>query len=231
MRYLSRFGAIASLVFLVSQAPAQTVLYNFADGQADGWIQGGFSNTPPATVVPIAGQNYINIPLGGFQVANVQGNGTSALGLALIAAANDPANYFLSYDWYVDTSTWTGATFFQIGTFVNTGSGAYVQDFPATGKEVELGQAQTSSGQVFQGHVDVNFAAAGLTYPNNETFYRLGLIENGNGTGVTANFTNISVHPVPEPGSLALLGLVVPAVGILRRRCAARKTETAPAAI
>jgi hypothetical protein len=219
MRYLSRYAAIGCLLVLVSSARSQSVLYNFSDGTSDGWVQSGFGSSPPATVVPIGGQNYINIPLGAFQVANVSsGTPTDALFTALVAAALNPSGYVLSYDWYVDTSTWSGATFFQIGTFVNTGSGAYVQHFPATGKEVELNGVQTASGQVFSGHVDVNFAAAGLTYPATDNFYRLGLIENGNGTGVSANFTNISVHPVPEPGSLGLLCLALSVVGIRRRR-------------
>jgi hypothetical protein len=226
MRYLSPFVAIACVLFLVSSAPSQTVLYNFADGLPDGWSNSGFGTAPPATVVTIGAQKYINIPLGGFQVANVSsGTPSDALFMALVAGANNPAGYLISYDWYVDTSTWVGTTFFQIGTFVNTGSGAYVQDFGAV-KEVELNGAQTASGQIFQGHVDVNLAAAGLTYPAVDNFYRLGLIENGNGTGVTANFTNISVHPVgvPEPGSLSLLGLLLPGVGLFRRRPAARLT-------
>jgi hypothetical protein len=221
MRHLSRYAAIGCLLLLVSSARSQSVLYNFSDGTSDGWAQSGFGSSPPATVVSIGGQNYINIPLGGFQVANVSsGTPTDALFTALVAAAANPSGYDISYDWQVDTSTWVGATFFQVGTFVNSGSGAYAQDFPATGKEVELNGVQTASGQIFSGHVDVNFAAAGLTYPATDNFYRLGLIENGNGTGVSANFTNISVHPVgvPEPGSLGLLCLALPVVGLRRWR-------------
>src|SRR4051812_46530233 len=159
MRHLPRFAAIGCLLLLGSSARSQSVLYNFSDGTSQGWVQSGFGSSPPATVVPIGGQNYINVPLGGFQVANVSsGNPADPLFTALVAAANNPSGYALSYDWYIDTSTWSGATFFQVGSFVNTGSGAYVQHFPATGKEVELNGVQAASGQVFSGHVDVNFA-------------------------------------------------------------------------
>lgn len=223
MHYLSRYAAIGCLLLLVSSARSQTVLYNFSDGTSQGWVQSGFGSSPPATVVPIGGQNYINIPLGGFQVANVSsGTPTDALFTALVAAAQNPADYLVSYDWHVDTTNWSGTTFFQVGTFVNTGSGFYAQNFPATGKEVELNSAQTAPGQVFSGHVDVPFTAYG-SVPAADNFYRLGLIMNGNGTGVTASFTNISVHPVPEPGSLGLLCLGLSVVGIHRRRRVSRR--------
>ena len=139
------------------------------------------------------------------------------------AAAANPAGYDISYDWYVNTAGFSGATFLQLGTFVNTGSGYYAQDFPATGKEVELDGTQLASGQVFSGHVSINVAAAGFAMPTADTFYRLGLIENGDGTGVSVSFTDISVTPVPEPSTLALGGLggmAFMALLFLRRRTA-----------
>ena len=159
------------------------------------------------------------IPLGGFQVANVShGSDGSAFYNAMSAAAANPAGYDISYNYYIDTSTFSGATFLQIGTFVNTGSGYYAQDFTSP-YEVQLNGTQLASGQVFQGQVTINMAAVGFDMPPADTFFRLGLIENGSGTGTGVYFSNISVSPIPEPASLAMFGLGLAAgTAFLRRR-------------
>jgi hypothetical protein len=215
-------ATLAALVVGATQAQSQSVLYNFADGTADGWANAGFSSTPAATVVNASGTNYIQVPLGGFQVANVShGADGSAFYLAMQAAAANPSGYDLSYNYYINTAGFTGATFLQVGTFVNTGSGYYAQDFTSP-YELQLNGTQLASGQVFQGTVTVNMAAAGFAMPAADTFFRLGFIENGSGTGVAVDFTDISISPVPEPGSFALLGLALPAWWIFRCRQSVR---------
>jgi PEP-CTERM motif len=211
--------ATVALVFGAIQVHSQSVNYNFSDGTADGWANSGFGNGPAATISNIGGQNYIAIPLGGFQVANIgTSDSSSALYAAMAAAALNPAGYDISYDYSINTAAFSGATFLQLGTFVNTGNSDYFQDFPSTGKEVELNGTQLASGQVFSGHVIVNMAAAGLTMAPGQTFFRLGLIENGNGSGVVVDFSNISVGPVPEPSTLALIGLGAAAAMLMFRR-------------
>jgi LPXTG-motif cell wall-anchored protein len=78
-----------------------------------------------------------------------------------------------------------------------------------------------ASGNVFSGTVTVPFTAFG-TDPNaaTETYFRLGLILNGDGTGVNVDYTDISIVPTPEPSTLALagLGLVGGSLLMLRRR-------------
>jgi hypothetical protein len=208
MKRIFGLAAAVALVVGVIQAQAQSVIYTFADATSDGWANAGFSGSPLASVSNIGGQNYIFLPLGGFQVGNVaHGADGSDFFNAMTAAAANPAGYDLSYDYYIDTSAFSGATFFQIGSFVNTGSGYYAQDFGAV-KEVELSGTQIATGGVFSGHVSVNFAAVSFNMPAAQTFFRLGIIENGNGTGVGAHFTNISVSPVPEPSTLALAGQI-----------------------
>src|ERR1700743_1406792 len=89
-------------------AQAQSVLYNFSDNTSDGWTTGGFSQGTPLTVSTLAGNNYIFVPFSGFQAANVASGYTGNLAAftpAMAAAAANPAGYNLSYDYYVDTST------------------------------------------------------------------------------------------------------------------------------
>ncbi len=212
-------AAVALLGLGAVVAQAQSVNFNFSDNTADGWANAGFGNSPAAALSNIGGQNYIAIPLGGFQVANVShGNDGSDFYNAMAAAAANPSGYNISYDYNINTAAFVGSTFLQVGTFVNSGSGYYAQDFGAV-KEVELSGTQLASGNVFSGHVSFTLASVGYAIPPADTFFRLGFIENGNGTGVVVNFSNISVAPVPEPASLALLGLGLAAgAPFLRRR-------------
>jgi hypothetical protein len=212
--------AAVALVLGVIQAQGQSVNFIFSDGTADGWANAGFGGSPIATVSNIGGQNYIYLPLGGFQVGNVAsgyaGN-LSTFDAAMAAAAANPIGYTISYDYSINTAGFSGSTFLQLGTFVNSGSGYYAQDFGAT-KEVELNGTQLASGQVFSGHVSFNMTAVGFAIPPADTFFRLGFIENGDGTGVGAYLSNISVSPVPEPASLALIGLGMAGFAMIRRR-------------
>jgi hypothetical protein len=222
MRLVSYLIVSGCVFLLAARATAQSVTFNFSDGTSDGWSDSGFGSTPLSTVTTISGSNYIVVPIGGFQVANVAtGNTSSALFQALAAAAANPAGYDLSYNWYVNTAAFTATSnsFLQVGSFVNDGSGDYSQDFGSV-KEVQLSAAQLTSGNVFQGQVSVNFAAAGLTLATpGQTFYRLGFIENGDsGPAYAVDFTNISVSPVPEPATLGLLCCCVPALALRNRR-------------
>jgi hypothetical protein len=216
-------AAVALLGLGAIQAQGQSVLYNFSDNTSDGWANAGFGGSPLATVTNIGGLNYIYLPLGGFQVGNV-GSGYAGnlptFTATMQAAATNPASYNISYDYYINTATFVTNTFLQFGTFVNTGSGYYAQDY-STPNEVSLSGAQTASGQVFQGHITINMAAVGYAMPTTNTFFRLGLIENGNGTGVGVYVSNISVAPTPEPSTLALAGLgALGGLMMLRRRIA-----------
>jgi len=216
-------AAVALLGLGAVQAQGQSVLFNFSDNTSDGWANAGFGSSPNATVSNIGGQNYIYLPAGGFQVGNV-GSGYAGnlptFTAAMTAAAANPAGYDISYDYYINTATFVGTTFLQFGTFVNTGSGYYAQDYGSP-NEVSLNGTQTASGQVFKGHITINMAAVGYAMPAAETFFRLGLIENGDGTGVGVYVTDISVAPAPtpEPSTLALAGLgALGGLMMLRRR-------------
>jgi hypothetical protein len=229
MRRSIALAALAALALGGAQASAQSATSTFESATDEGWGT-GFGNDASASFAivnhgpPGNGTNYMRVPLGGFQVAGHEASGADPFLAAMQAAADNEAGYALSYDYYIDTSLITGAdpntSFLQLGTYVNAGNGFYAQHFPGAGKEVELSGTQLASGQIFTGHVDVPMTVFG-DMPSAQTFWRPGLIANGGGgamSGVVIDFDNVSVHPIPEPASIALLGLAVPALATRRRR-------------
>jgi hypothetical protein len=220
----SRFlAALAALLLGTMQASAANVWFDFQDGTDQGFGT-GFGNDASASfpIVNIGGSNRMEVlDTASFQQAGRESsNPADPQYQAMLAASADESQYLLSYDWYVDTSLSPGnyGTFLQLGTYVNTGSGYYAQNFPGAGKEVELDGTQLASGQVFSGTVSGTFASKGFNIPPGETFFRFGVISNGDGTQAKIYYDNIRIHPiVPEPASLFLLGLTLPAIAIYRR--------------
>ncbi len=233
--FINQNGKLASVALAAAvclglglvQAQAQSVTYTFGDGTSDGWATAGFSGTPAASVSTINGQNYIYVPFTGFQAANDASDSSGNLAgfnAAMSAALINPAGYDISYTYYLNTAGFSGATFLQLGVYVNTGKGYYAQDY-STPNQVSFNGSQLTSGQIFTGTVTENLATMGVDDTNAaaETYFRLGLVENtGSGTtGVGVYYTDISVTPVPtpEPATLSLCGLgVASGVMFLRRR-------------
>jgi hypothetical protein len=224
-RTLGLVAAVALLGLGAIQAQGQSVIFTFSDNTADGWVNGGFSSSPASTVVPIGGNNYISEALGGYQVANVNsgtvsGAPASTFNSAMLAALENPAGYELTYDYYIDTSTFTTpGTYLQLASYVNTGSGYYASTGTPSPYEPSLNGTQVVSGSVISGTVTVPFTAYGTdASAATETYFRLGIILNGNGAGINVDYTDISITPVPEPASLALIGLGAAGLLAIRRR-------------
>src|SRR5208282_1506566 len=117
-------AAVALLGFGVIQAQGQSVTFNFSDNTSDGWVNGGFTTSPASTVVTIGGNNYISETLGGYQVANVNsgtvsGAPAATFNSAFLAALENPAGYDLTYNYSINTSTYTPAS---VGTYLQLAS-------------------------------------------------------------------------------------------------------------
>jgi hypothetical protein len=212
-RYVKLYGFLAAATLWLgsSQASAQSVTYDFETLNDQGFGH-KFNNDASETfpIVNIGGSNRMEVLRNGdFQEADIStGNSGDALYQALLAASANEAGATVSYDWYVDPNLSPGnyGTFLQLGTYYNEGSDAYAQDFPGTGKEVELNGTQLGGTQVLSGHVAFTLASKGIDIPSGETFFRFGLIINGDGSQSKVYYDNISISNVPEPASLALLG-------------------------
>ena len=206
---------------------AASATFDFETGTDQGFGL-KFSNDASASfpIVSIGGSQRMEIlRSGAFQEADRASQGADAFLAAMNLAVNNPSLSTISYDWYVDTSLSPGnyGNFLQIGTYINGGSGDYAQDFPGSGKDVELNGTQLASGNVFSGTVTETLTAkygalaAGFTTPA-ETFMRLGFILNGDGSQAKVYFDNVKVNGVPEPASIALAGLAIPFLGLVIRR-------------
>lgn len=224
MRHVFRVAVAAGLVLGVaaSVSSAQSVTYDFEDGTDQGF-GAKFSDDASESfpIVNIGGSNRMEVLRNGdFQEAERStGNPSDPQYQAMLAASADESLYLISYDYYIDTANWgaDAGTFLQLGTYVNTASGYYAQDFPGIGKDVELDSAELASGQVFSGTITETFAAKGYDIPAGETFFRLGLIINGDGAAQRVHFDNITIAPVPEPATLGLLAVALPALTVRRR--------------
>lgn len=225
MKRIFGLAAAVALVLGAIQARGQSVIFDFQDGTDQGFGH-KFSNDASEAfpIVNIGGSLRMEVLRNGdFQEAD-HGDGSNPFLAAMNAAVLNPSGYVISYDWYVDTSLSPGnyGSFLQLGTYINSGVGTYVQDFPGSGKDVELNGTQLASGQVFSGTVTETLTQkyGTLTDPGwfGQTYMRLGLIMNGDGTAATVYFDNISVTPIPEPASLALIGLGMAGLIMIRRR-------------
>ena len=224
MKHLFNLATVFALLGAI-HAYGQSVTFDFQDGTDQGFGH-KFSNDASEAfpIVNIGGSLWMGILRDGdFQEAD-HSSGSNPFLAAMNAATANPSGYLISYDWHVDTSLSPGnyGTFLQVGTYINAGQGTfpYVQDFPGSGKDVELNGTQLASGGVFSGTVTETLTAKyGALHSDflGAPSHRLGFIINGDGSAATVYFDNISIAPIPEPTALSLLGLAAPALWLMRR--------------
>lgn len=215
---------LAALLCCGAAADAASVVFDFEDGTDQGFGHkfGSGDASEDFPIVDVGGSKRMQVLRSGdFQEADQStGNTSSDFFMAMDAALNNPSGYVMSYDWYVDTSAGNQGTFLQLGTYINSGGGSYTQDFPGTGKDVELNGTQLASGGVFSGTVAETFTqkygAIGAGFLG-QTFLRMGLIINGDGA-VNVHFDNVSVRPVPEPTTTAVAATALSALACCVRR-------------
>src|SRR5882724_9031519 len=128
----NHFSLLAAVALAIGtiQSPGQSVTFNFQDGTDQGF-GAGFGDDASKTfpIVNVGGSLRMAVlRTGAFQEAGRQNQGSDAFLAAMNAATANPSGYVISY-WYVDTSLSPGnyGTFLQIGTYINSGSGAYTQ--------------------------------------------------------------------------------------------------------
>jgi hypothetical protein len=225
VHHVFRLAAVAAFALVVAaEARAQSITFDFEDGTDQGWgnpFSADPGNTVNIPVTSIAGSNRLKLLRdGSFQEAGRRSfNTTDPFHLVMGAAAANEAGYRISYDYYIDTSTGGYGTFLQLGTYVNAFDGYYAQDFPNTGKDLDLNTADLASGNIFSGTVSETFAAKGFDLAPGVGGYELGLIINGNstaGAGIVY-IDNIRITPVPEPAGAALFAVAMSSL-LLRPR-------------
>jgi PEP-CTERM motif-containing protein len=224
MQRIFGLAAAAALLLTGVQASGQSVTFDFESGGDQGWGN-KFSNDASATFPTpiIAGSRRLEVLRNGdFQEADINSSSNPYLA-AFNAAVANPSGYLISYDWYVNTAPGNYGSFLQVGTYINGGQGTfpYVQDFPGTGKDVELSGVQLASGGVFSGTVTETLTAKyGALHADflNAPSQRLGFIINGDGANATVYFDNVRIRPIPEPASIALFGMAASALWMMRRR-------------
>src|SRR5688572_8643433 len=125
MQPVSRTAAFAALVLGVATiSSAQSVTFDFQDNTDQGFGHKFADDASEAFPIDnIGGSLRMRVLRNGdFQEAeHASGNPTSPFVLAMIAASVDETLYEISYDYYIDTSTWgaNAGSFLQLGTYVN----------------------------------------------------------------------------------------------------------------
>jgi hypothetical protein len=240
MKKLLRIVSITAVLSgLAVAVQAQTVIGDWTDYSSDGWIDWGNQNsiTSAGNLAPVGNYSFVDGAVPGYatslQVAN-PGGWSQDLAIKLEYTPGDVAaflnNHLLTFTMSTDGTGHSSGWDQMNGLIVNAPGWGFNQvpwtDFTATGDQANNGAMPNFYfwGEGFQSQtvtVDYSSLLPLITATADSGYIEL-IFTCGNGGGAPnyLDFNNVvlSGGPVPEPSTLALIGLGASALFWLRRK-------------